>query len=278
MTTCQHCTATTEGLELCARCQHTVRRALSNVSAFHADLFSLPGRVFGGRGANRISDPTGSAAALSDRDTIDAEAAATKRTLVQWTRRLVQDSPRAFYPTEDTVDALAKVLGQQLRHLALLPWAGEFTNDVLGIEKRLRKTVEANKGLWCAGVCGTILDDETGEFCRRVLYADPDKDRVFCPVCRTTWPVAERRRILLEAARDEVTNVAAIARACAALLGDEPSQAKLERRIQNWIDRGLIERQGSHDVDGRLRKVYRVGDVLDRLLDTQSAPTSGRIA
>lgn len=280
---CRHCSApSTNGVVLCARCQTTARKALSNISAYHADLFSLPGRVFGVRGGSRISDPTGSAAALSVRDQIDDEAAATKSSLVVWMRRLVRDHHRAFYPTEDTVDALTRVLVQQLRSIATMEWAGEFIADVLGIEKRLRKTVESNKGLWYAGVCGKVLDPdadpETAEFCTRVLYADPDKDRVFCPVCRTTWPVIERRRILLGAARDEVTNVATIARACAVLLGDQTSQAKLERRIQNWIDRGLIERRGSRDVDGRLRKVYRLGDVLDMLTDTLSGATGGRSA
>lgn len=276
--TCQHCTADTAGLTLCPRCQTTVRRALSNITAYHADLFSLPGRVFGVRSSAGVSDPTASAVALSARDQADDEAAATKAALSVWVRRLVRDHPRAFYPTEDTVEALAKVLGQQLRGIATFDWAGEFANDVLRTERRLRKTVEANKGLWYAGVCGTVTDEETGAFCTRVLYADPDKADVRCPVCRTIWPVAERRRILLEAARDEVTNVATIARACAVLLGDQTSQAKLERRIQNWIDRGLIVRQGSRDVDGRLRKVYRLGDVLDMLLDTRTRESAGRSA
>lgn len=267
---CGHCGHPAD-MALCVSCQHTTRKALANITAYHRDLFSLPGRVFGVRRTGGISDPTGSSAARGDiRDVVDDEAAATKSALVGWIRMLIDDRPEAYYPTEDTVEAIARVLVQQLRSIATLAWAGEFTTDVLRIERRLRKTVESNKGLWYAGPCGTVTDPETGKFCARVLYADPDKDTVRCPVCRTTWPVIERRRILLNAARDEVTNVATIARACLVLLGEETSLAKLERRIQNWIDRGLIERQGARDVDGRLRKVYRLGDVLDMLMSAKT--------
>lgn len=269
---CRHCGNPADGVVLCPGCQHTVRKGLANISAHHRDLFSLPGRVLGqGRSTGEVSDPTGSSVARGDiRDLVDDEAAATKNALVGWIRMLIDDRPRAFYPTEDTVEAIARVLAQQLRSIATLEWAGDFTADVLRIERRLRKTVEANKGLWYAGVCGTITNPDTGLFCTRVLYADPDKDEVRCPVCRTTWPVVERRRILLRAAEDEETNVATIARACLVLLGEETSLAKLERRIQNWIDRGLIERRGHTDVDGRLRKVYRLGDVLDMLMNAKT--------
>lgn len=276
--TCKWCQAeVTNGLALCSRCQHTGRRALFNVTAYHADLFTLPAQTLGVRYGHKVSDPTGSAVSLASvSDPIEDVAAATKAMLTRWLRRLVDDRPRAFMPNEGTVEVLAKVLTQQLHAIAGCAWAGEFVTELLALERRLRRTVEANKGLWYAGVCGT--DTETGAYCTRVLYADPDKDQVRCPVCRTVWPVTERRRILLEAARDEVTNVATIARACAVLLGDQTSQAKLERRIQNWIDRGDIERRGSRDIDGRLRKVYRVGDVLDMLLDTRQKATTERTA
>lgn len=278
--TCLHCTAPTNGVVLCPKCQRTAGTALTNIASYHANLFSLPGRVFGLRHTRGVSDPTGSAVALRDaRDPIADEAAETKTALVGWVRALVDDRPQAFYPTEDTVSALVRVLSQQLRSIATLEWAGEFIADLLRIEKRLRRTLEANKGLWYAGVCGKVRDEATGAFCNRVLYADPDKSHVFCPACRTIWPVTERRRILLNLARDEVTNVATIARACAVLLGEEEaSQAKLERRIQNWIDRGKLERRGSVDVDGHVRKVYRLGDVLDMLIDTRSRATSGQSA
>lgn len=267
---CLFCGAvSTNGVVLCSRCQHTAGRALVNVASYHADLFTLPAQAFGQRRSNRVSDPTGSAVAyVPTSNPIEDAAAATKSTLVTWVRTLIDDRPGVRWPA-DNVDAMAKLLGQQLRSIATLEWAGEFVADVTKIERTLRRVVEANKGRWYAGVCGTVLDPELGTYCTRVLYADPDAADVRCPVCRTSWPVVERRRILLDLARDEVTNVATIARAIGVLFDGETSQAKLERRIQNWIDRGDIERRGSLDIDGRVRKVYRVGDVLDMLTSSK---------
>lgn len=276
--TCQHCTATTNGVVLCSRCQHTARRALFNVNAYHEDLFNLPAQVFGTRRSNKISDPTGSAVGLAS-DPIEEAAADTRRILAHWLRRVVEDTPRAFMPNSDTVDVHTRVLTQQLHAIATLDWAGEFLTELLDLERRLRRTVEGHKGLWCAGPCGTVLDPETGEYCTRVLYADPDRDDVRCPACGTLWPAAERRRILLDRARDVETNIAVIARATLALLDGEPSAARLEARIQKWADRGKLERRGSVDLDGHVRKVYRVGDVLDLLLDeTRSRADSSRSA
>lgn len=276
--TCQHCTAPTNGVVLCSRCQHTARRALFNVRAYHEDLFNLPTQVFGTRRANRVSDPTGSAVGLAS-DPIEDAAADARRILLHWMRRVVQDAQRAHMPNSDSVDVLVRVLTQQLHAIAKLDWAGQFLTELVALEHQLRRVIEGHNGLWCAGPCGTVLDAETGAFCNRVLYADPDKPDVRCPVCGTVWPAAERRRILLERARDVETNIAVIARAALTLLDGEPSAARLEARIQKWADRGKLERRGSVDLDGHVRKVYRVGDVLDLLLDdTRSRPVSGRSA
>lgn len=165
--------------------------------------------------------------------------------------------------------AIARRLGQHLRSIATLEWAGEFARDVVRLELDLRRFIERHRERWYAGVCGYIADEEQpDEYCTRVLYADPDAAEVRCPVCRTSWPVAFRREVLLAEARDVETNVATIARALVVLLDEEPSQARLEARIQKWIARGKLERRGHIDTDGRVRKTYRLGDVLDLLLAT----------
>lgn len=274
--TCLHCTAPTAGMTLCARCQHTGHRALANIPAYHADLFSLPDVAAGMRKAAKVADPTGNAVGQTVSDPVGDAAADAKDTLKRWTRRLVKDRPgqaRAFYPEHDTVETLARVLGQHLPKIATTDWADEMLRELTKLEVRLRKIVEANKGRWYAGVCGAVLDEDTGAFCTRILYADPEASEVRCPSCRMMWPVAERRRVLLELARDTETNIATIARALLVLLvriDGNTSQAKLERRIQNWADRGKLERRGSVDLDGNVRKTYRLGDVLDLLLEERA--------
>lgn len=276
--TCLHCGAGTNGVVLCTPCQHTARKALANLANYHADLFNLPAQSFGSTRSNKVSDPTGnSVAVMSAASPIEDAAAEAKTMLVTWVRALIDDRPQVYAPI-DTVAALTHLLGQQMRTIATLGWAGDLLRDLLTHERKLRRVIEANKGKWYAGPCGKVLDEETGAYCTRVLYADPADSQVRCPVCRTTWPVTERRHILLNQARDKVTNVASIARACAVLLGDGTSQAKLERRIQNWVDRGKLERQDSLDLDGRVRKVYRVGDVLDLLNGDATRRAEGRSA
>lgn len=272
---CQHCGADTSGagyLALCSRCQRTVGVALVNVAASYADLFTIGAGPSGLRIRGGDSDPT--AAAASRRlggDPIEDAADEAKAALVGWVRSLLDDRPQLAKRPADNVEALARLLGQNVRSIATLPWAGSMAHELLELERRLRRIIEANKGKWYAGVCGHVPDDVDPEqqpetFCTRVLYADPDSDFVRCPVCRTNWSVSWRREVLLDQARDEVTNVATIARALVALLEDQPSVAKLEARIQKWIERGKIERRGHLDIDGRVRKVYRLGDVLDTLM------------
>lgn len=294
-TTCQACTAATEGTTLCSRCQHTGERALENIARYHRDLFSLPSLPTGERRAQRVADPTGNAAgAPTDKEPLGEAAAQTKAMLADWARRLVVSRPQLRYPQTDTVAALTSLLSQQMRAIATLGWSGELYRELRKTELSLRRIVAANKGRWYAGVCGAVLDPdadpETADFCTRVLYADPDSASVRCPACGTTWPVSHRRKVLLELARDTETNVATIARAIGTLLDEhrpecntravgssgcgcsQPSQARLERRIQNWIDRGKIERRGHIDVDGKVRKTYRLGDVLDLLLEERQTP------
>jgi hypothetical protein len=266
-TTCQGCTAATEGTTLCARCTHTAERALANLAGYYLDLIALPATTPGVRRAHQVSDPTGNGAAGRPADPIEEAADRAKDTLDRWVRRLLLARPYLHYPSDEDVEPLARLLAQQVRAISTTRWAGEFFREVTQLEVQLRRLLATRRGRRYAGVCGNVLDEGTGDFCTQVLYADPDSDQVRCSACRMTWPLAERREILLALARDQETNVATIARALVALLDDQPSQSKLERRIQNWIDRDKLERRGHVDIDGKVRKTYRLGDVLDLLLE-----------
>lgn len=268
---CLNCGAQTDGVVLCGRCVTTTDRALTNIEGYVRDLLDLPSGTFGLRRAKRVADPTGEcAASASSADPIEQAADDTKELLEEWVTRLIRARPQLRYPAEEGVDDLIKLLRQQMRSIIILDWAGDFMRAMTRAEGQLRRLLAARKGRRYAGVCGHVLDEENGDFCTQVLYAVLDSDKVWCPACNTTWPLAERRQILLDAARDQETNVATIARALVALLDDQPSQSRLERRIQNWIDRGKLERRGHVDVDGKVRRTYRLGDVLDLLLDDRA--------
>lgn len=268
---CLRCDEATNGVVLCAKCRRTAELALTNITAYVADLLQLPVRPSGVRRRFEMADPTGGAvSARSGGDPIEEAADEASQVLGRWMRRLIADRPRLHYPELATVEILALRLGQHMKAIVLLDWAADFVRELVRTELRLRRILEAHNGLWFAGRCGQ-LDGEYNPVdpasCGRMLYADPDEAWVYCASCRTTWPVADRRRYLLDEARNAETNVATIARALMALLDGQPSQARLERRIQNWVDRGRIERRGHVDLDGKVRKVYRLGDVLDLLLE-----------
>ena len=267
------CTAPlADGVVLCPRCQRTVQRALGNVVSYHADLYTLAPPPAGVRRRGDSVDPTGSAVArMSTSDPVEDLAARTRNTLVSRVRELIDDRPGVTWPA-NTVEAMAQRLAQHVRSIATCAWAEDFRREIVRLEIDLRSFIERNKERWYAGVCGWIADPEApDQFCSRVLYADPDKAHVRCPVCQTTWPVAERREILLNEARNVETNVATIARSLVALLDNEPSQARLEKKINKWIERGKLERRGHVDTDGRVRKIYRLGDVLDLLIGEGTA-------
>jgi hypothetical protein len=120
--------------------------------------------------------------------------------------------------------------------------------------------------LWCvdrppntayAGPCWETLADESR--CGFELYAIEGAAIVECRGCGTTHVLADRRKWL----RGEVQDALAIAATLAAGLSslDMPVTSSM---IRNYAARGRIVAHG-HDVVGR--PLYRVGDVVDVLLD-----------
>jgi len=299
---CLHCSApSTNGTVLCKKCLTTVEHALANVGAYHADLLGLGAEVVRIRSRGGVSDPTGTAASRADArppaDAPDFAAAETKSMLVTWTRVLIDDRPQLAYP-HDTVKSLTGFLARHLRTIATLEWADELARDSLTYEQRLRRIIERSKGRWYAGVCAAELeaarvhdsrscicachlgadracDIEGGcgreyptipaVYCSRGLYAQPGSTYVKCPECGAQWRVSERRHILLEEARETLLPVSVIARAALTLLDDEPSLAKLDARLRQWVKRGELEDYGVRVILGQPRRVYRLGDVIDTL-------------
>lgn len=270
---CLHCGAEiTNGTALCKRCQTTTRISLENIASYHADLFSLGGRVTRLRTSRGgVSDPTGNAVARSEpeKDAPDVLAAEARTTLHGWVRSLVCDRPGVSWP-KDTVSAMTACLARHLGSVATTEWAGEMVRELLDLELRLRKTVERGKGRWYAGICSALIEvDADGEalFCDRDLYAIPGTSYVRCPVCRTDHSVTDRRATLLAEARETLLPLSTIAQVCVTLLEGEPSVERLYQRIHKWTQRGDLEDYGVRVLDDRrAHRVYRLGDVLDTLI------------
>jgi hypothetical protein len=108
-------------------------------------------------------------------------------------------------------------------------------------------------------------DPQVDDWCPADLFVTPGDTFLRCRTCGTFWSVAQRRDQVIAQARDALLPVAVIARAVVQLLEGEPSQQRLEARLRKWVERGLLDDYGVRVLEGRPRRVYRLGDVIDRL-------------
>lgn len=296
-TACKYCTAeTTNGLALCGRCQRTADTALANIAAAYADLALIP-LERGLRRGSSTPDPTGIAAAHIVVDPVTEADDAATNTLTTWARCLVLDRPQVGRPPR-TVNDLAPWLAKHTITIATLPWAGDYLHGILRTERHLRKVASrADTGsyvgvcgneitasrrhdetsCWCAchlggdecepeygpDGCGREYGEITAETCTEPLYAPRAAALVRCR-CGANWDVRARRQALVRQAEDELAPVAVIAH-LAAVFSGEASVGTLEARIRQWAKREEIRHVTTKVIDGRPRKVYRVGDVLDML-------------
>ncbi len=304
---CQMCGARTpSGLALCARCVKTLHHALTNISANYADLDRAGSSAVRRRGST-VSDPTWTRVSAVRIDPVSAADAAATNALTTWGRVLADDRPQAGLPPR-TVPELATWLSDHLRSIVTLGWAAEMSRDLLGIERQLKRVAEQIHAGKYLGVCGQVLQPEAvhdarscgcschdvttyggaapgrcdvpggchpeelvvpAVSCTAVLYAPSERDTVTCQHCGTTWDTQIKRRALVREAEDELLPVAGIARLASVFTG-EVNVGRMEERIKKWAQRGKVEVADVRTIDGRPRKVYRVGDVLDLLANPSS--------
>lgn len=287
---------TNPGITLCEKCQRTTEHALTNIVGYYADLDLVPTAGVKRHG-NTAADPTGIAAAHIINDPVTEIDDETLDTLTRWARRL--NAMRAPLAVPD----LAPWLARHLSTIVTTAWAGEMQRDLLRLERRLRKVAaRADTGQY-VGTCDNVIQPELvhdqrtcacschlgevyacdvpggcgveyavldAQVCGHRLYAPRDTRTLKCEGCGSFWDVRARRQQLVRAAEDELAPVAVIAHLAALWIG-EPSVSKVEGRIRIWVHRKRIRHVTTKVIDGRDRKVYRVGDVLDLLTDT---PTS----
>lgn len=322
-TKCNHCDRPAPHSTLCQHCTRTLRMGLQKLASLHADLVDTVRTGtsrYGDAGSTRGSGehPLLVSAHFVARDSRGTKLdAAVRNALVGWCRIVAEDWPplagpvhaeacthlscigirRRQLPT-DTVTSMAVYLYRMAGSIVAESWAGDLLDQVLDLERQLRRIVDRPSDRWYAGACGYIVEPERSHdatscacrchlaprfacdmpggcspelelieavVCMRPLWAEPGKREVRCPDCETTWPVDERRAILITEARERVATVEMITR-IVTTLEDRPGQtARLSARIRQWAARGRITPCGTRVVDGRERKVYRVGEVLDLL-------------
>lgn len=285
---CLHCGAeTSNGLALCGGCITTATVSLVNIASYHTDALNIqPGERVKVRSAYQSTPPP----ALDPRhDPVSAVCGHVDAIIVGWVRNLEDD--RAIETKAHTTTAACAWLEQHLTTIGTLDWAGEFVREMRDCEGRLERLLDRTDTGWYAGRCENVLEGErlhdgqtcacacheTGAcdmpggcgdagvigavLCPRPLYVNRGKGWVRCPECGMTWDAEARRVRLVKQAADELAPVRALARVIVGIT-DEVSEERLTRRIEKWIDRKQLHDYGVRVLDGRPRRVYRIGDVL----------------
>lgn len=266
---CLNCTAATNGVVLCKRCRTTLEVSLQNVATYHGGLFSLGNLTTRLGKRSGPSDPTGSlAGTVKAEPAVEAAAAETTNMLSTWCRVLVDDRAGLVLPG-DTVVETSAFLRRNARSIATLEWAGELVRETLALERKLHRLVSQGQGHWYAGICAARTGDPSNptvdDWCPQDLFVHPGQSYIRCRSCGHSWSVAERRAQILEQARETLLPVAVIARAAVSLLDGEPSVQRLEARLRKMVERGQLEIIDVQVFDGRPRRVYQLGEVIDRL-------------
>lgn len=271
---CLHCTAdVTNGLALCDRCQNTLRAALVNVAAYYGDVDNIqPGQRVKVRSAYQSTPPP---EVKPGADKISESLSHAAVIVIGWARNFADDRPQAAaMPT--TLVRVCGWLESHVSSIATLEWAGECLRELMDVERQLRRILDKADTGQFAGPCGNEVgreevDGETVPLtCQRGLYSTASSNWVRCPECGRTWNSKERREVMRRESEDRVAPVRVLARIAVGLT-DEVSEERLIRRIEQWVRRDQLQSAGHRYLDGRLRQVYRIGDVL-RLVNGDVKP------
>lgn len=270
-TKCDGCGADqTNGLSLCAHCQQTLREGLVNVSAYYGDVDNIqPGQRVKVRSAYQSTPPPETKASTDKiSDALDHAA----NIIGGWARNLCDDRPQVGeMPT--SVQTVCGWLESYVSSIACLEWGGDCLAEISDVEHMLRRILDKADTGQFAGTCGNELGREEigGEvypiLCERGLYSTKSSTWVRCPECGRTWDANERRKVMRTQAEDRVAPTRVLARIAVGMT-DEISEERLIRRIEKWVEKERLLSAGSRYLDGRLRKVYRIGDVI-RLIEQE---------
>ena len=276
---CQHCGAeTSNGLALRQKCRETFSTACVNTAAYFTDVDRIrPGQGVKVKSTYRSAPPPSTQPATDKiANALDEVATA----VFGWCRALADDRCIESFPT--LTERRCGWLESHTASIATLPWAGDVVTDMLKNERTLRNILDNADTGETAGICGNEIGREVDEYgdvitlyCPRHLYMPPGRSYVTCPECGRAWDGIERRERMQAQAHEELLPIRLLAHAVVALT-DEPSPEKLIRRIEKWVDRQQLEDYGVRVLDGRPRRVYRIGDVL-KLVNGEVLPKDAKV-
>lgn len=298
---CQ-CGRPTAGAWLCPRCQGTLAIAIANTAAYFDDLDTvLTKRArYGGQGSTKGSIGRTQPLPVDGRFTDRAGQGSEIRwgawnTVSTWCRVVMEEQPERIGPAcasaclhtscaavrrtrwpADTMRSMCLYLDRQFRWIVREQWVTELMDELLDVERRLKRIVDRPADRWYAGKCSAPNEDEPD--CPTDLYAQADRGWIDCPTCGIRHDVAERRTILLAEAKGYLVTATEAAGALIAWTDYDGTEVNLVKRISEWHARGRLEAHGSDHVGGKDRQLYRLGDVQVLLVEWAQHAQQRRLA
>jgi hypothetical protein len=183
-------------------------------------------------------------------------AAAIVGELVTWAQHVIGETARKA-PSGHPAAAAAYLLAASTNWLRYRQEWAEAYEALSPLAKEALRVIDRPADRQYAGPCWADL--EGGGRCEAELYAKDGARSVECRDCEAEHDVADRRLWLIAEAQDVLATAATIAAGLTSL-----NQPVTSSMIRNYAGRGRIV---AHGQDRNGRPTYRVGDVLQVLLE-----------
>jgi hypothetical protein len=294
------CGKPTSGAAICEKCDTTMGYAVANIAAYYEDLGTVATKRarYGTQGATKGSIGKAQPLPVDLRFVSGPPIAAhrgasiapgtqlrwdTWNTVVAWCRTLMEEQPELHGPTcrtclhvschvtkrrrwpHNTLRSMCLYLDRQHSWIAGQDWAPDMLDEMLDLERRLKRMIDRPADRWYAGKCS--VPDEDGADCPTELYALEDRGWIDCPTCGIRHDVAERRDVLLDEAKDYLVTATEAAGALLAWTDYDGTEDKLVDRIRKWRDRGRLDVADVTSLHGRDRHLYRLGDIQALMIE-----------
>lgn len=172
---------------------------------------------------------------------------------------------RRVWPDQRSTTSLVAYLCRQFDYVVRSEWAPQLLDEMLHLEKRLKRMVDRNRDRMYLGVCTNVLTAAVIlgglDVCPGSVYALEGDPTGKCDECAKEYDVASSRAGL-EAELDAMLMTAADIARSATYLGLNADRERVRKRINQWHTRGVIEAKGQ-DENGKPRFPY--GEVRARL-------------
>jgi hypothetical protein len=180
--------------------------------------------------------------------------------ITRWARNVAATYPHLTL-TATTIPKAAEWMATFPNLLAEHPYAHTLHAEIVAMVRQIRRMIDRAPDKVYLGQCGFEID---GEACPQDLYVLPSRDSVHCPTCGSDWDTQARREHLLRVVEDQLATAAEVSQALSRLARPVSAAA-----IRSYVHRGKLDQHPPLPQDPKHRPLYRIGDVLDLLHQTE---------